>query len=109
MPNPPRVPMHGVAGPLVEVGRLLGRAPDGCQAEPSVDGKARQHVQHHPGPGSSVKMEAFRSDRADHGIWRESEPRLVDEGCLSPNTTAGCRLTPATPRHRDRSCRGPGG
>ena len=78
------VPMHGVAGPLVKIGRLLGRSPDGCQAEPSVDGKARQHVQHHPGPGSSVKLEAFGSDGADHRIWRESEPRLVDEVVCRP-------------------------
>jgi hypothetical protein len=44
------MPMHGVAGPLVKIGRLLGRSPDGCQAEPSVDGEALQHVHTTPVP-----------------------------------------------------------
>jgi hypothetical protein len=39
-PSLPRKPMYGVAGPLVEVGRLFGRTPNGRQAEPSVDGQA---------------------------------------------------------------------
>ena len=40
LPSLPRKPMYGGAGPLVEVGRLLGRTPNGRQSEPSVDGKA---------------------------------------------------------------------
>ncbi len=39
-----REPMHRGTGRLVELSRVLGCPPDGRQTEPSIDGKARQHM-----------------------------------------------------------------
>jgi hypothetical protein len=75
----PRLSMHRGAGRLVELARLLGRLPDGRQAKPSSNSKARQHVQDYSSPGSSVEVKPCRCDRPDDRSGRHAEPCFVDE------------------------------
>lgn len=53
--------------------------PNRGQAESSVDGQTREHVQHHARFGRGVELEPRVGNRPDHLARRSSLPRRVEE------------------------------